>query len=236
MGGLLGVFATTTVAAIANHTVEHLFSPSGQQSASTVAASPTGPLASATQVRTFVPWDLGDSLSVPGAHISAIPAQGASCVPSPISSDPDAYRCFAGNAVYDPCWLNAARDRVACVPDPWSSAIMILSSPFTFDTSATHSPGRAPDPLGHPWAMQISDPERDGGQLDCSATPDGPLGEGGLRVNWQCFEPGHVDDTKALRGDALGDLLVGTGGFRAVRYRPADSASVQTVNVLIVWE
>jgi hypothetical protein len=55
-------------------------------------------------------------------------------------------------------------------------------------------------------------------------------------LNWVCFKSGHAGEATALRGYALGDLTDGTANFRAVHYLPAGSATLQLVNVFIVWE
>lgn len=76
-------------------------------------------------------------------------AADASCEPGSEAIG-QAYRCFAGNTVYDPCWAEkAATATVLCLADPWSDAVARL----------TVSSGLAPIPneggIGEPWGLQL---------------------------------------------------------------------------------
>jgi pimeloyl-ACP methyl ester carboxylesterase len=74
---------------------------------------------------------------------------------------PQAYRCFSGNEVVDPCWLDNADPRqatVLCPQQPWSTQAVRLSvsagglEPFS-------GPPQQIDP-GFPWGVRLSDGER----------------------------------------------------------------------------
>ncbi len=76
-------------------------------------------------------------------------AADASCEPGSEAIG-QAYRCFAGNTVYDPCWAEqAATPTVLCLVDPWSRA----------DARLTVSSGLAAIPneggIGEPWGLQL---------------------------------------------------------------------------------
>lgn len=76
-------------------------------------------------------------------------AADASCEPGSEAIG-QAYRCFAGNTVYDPCWAEkAATATVLCLADPWSAGVARL----------TVSSGLASIPneggIGEPWGVQL---------------------------------------------------------------------------------
>jgi hypothetical protein len=68
-----------------------------------------------------------------------------------------AYRCFAGNGVYDPCWAEkASAPTVLCVPDPWArtAAELRVSAPLSAIPPA--DAGGAAEP----WGVQLSGGQR----------------------------------------------------------------------------
>ena len=68
-----------------------------------------------------------------------------------------AYRCFAGNGVYDPCWAQKApAPTVLCVPDPWArtAAQLRVAAPLTAIPRA--DAGGVADP----WGVQLSGGQR----------------------------------------------------------------------------
>jgi hypothetical protein len=85
---------------------------------------------------------------------TASTATRASCTPGSEAIG-QAYRCFAGNYVYDPCWAEkAATPTVLCVPDPWSRT----------DARLGVSGGLAAIPnegaVGEPWGVELQDGKR----------------------------------------------------------------------------
>jgi hypothetical protein len=81
-------------------------------------------------------------------------AGGANCEPGSEAIG-QAYRCFAGNLVYDPCWAEkAAAPTVLCMPAPWSrtDARLTVSSALT----AIPSEGG----IDEPWGVQLRDGQR----------------------------------------------------------------------------
>jgi hypothetical protein len=99
-------------------------------------------------------------------HVSAVDSQGgiapglqvtatagdATCEPGSevIGS---AYRCFAGNGVYDPCWTDSPSPApaVLCLGTPWSHSVskLTLSSSLPSLTGGTGN--------GPPWGLQLTD-------------------------------------------------------------------------------
>lgn len=84
-------------------------------------------------------------------------AANASCSPGSEAIG-KAYRCFAGNTVYDPCWAEkAATPTVLCVADPWlhTDAELRLSAPLTPIPAAEGGAG-----IGEPWGVQLANGQR----------------------------------------------------------------------------
>ncbi len=61
-----------------------------------------------------------------------------------------AYRCFAGNHIYDPCWEGLSNSQVWCLPDPWSLDVTQLEVPGTL-VALTGLPD------SRPWGLQLAD-------------------------------------------------------------------------------
>jgi len=66
-----------------------------------------------------------------------------------------AYRCFAGNFVYDPCWAErASGPTVLCVPFPWSATDIRLQ------VNAPLSAIPAEPGTSEPWGVELADGQR----------------------------------------------------------------------------
>ena len=69
-----------------------------------------------------------------------------------------AYRCFAGNSIYDPCWAErAATPTVLCLPYPWAHGAvkLLVREPL----GAIPSQGRGPG-LSEPWGLELASGQR----------------------------------------------------------------------------
>jgi hypothetical protein len=101
----------------------------------------------ATVVRTFAAYDAAGRLTVPvAAH------RGGHCWSASIAVlSAGAYRCFAGNTILDPCFAPpdaAEQGTVACIADPWSSAVVLrLTAPLPKDAGARSAE--------RPWAIVL---------------------------------------------------------------------------------
>jgi hypothetical protein len=76
-------------------------------------------------------------------------------------SVPQAYRCFSGGGIADPCWLDNAdpgQATVLCQEKPWSTQIVRFSVPAG-GLEPFFGPPQPIDP-GSPWGVQLSDGER----------------------------------------------------------------------------
>jgi hypothetical protein len=98
---------------------------------STGAAPTTASTAQRTRVISFQPWHNGQvdsSLRVVSTTQGNCPDQSSA------TSRPDAYRCFAGNEVADPCFADtesAGSNQVACVGAPNEVMVVTLTSPLS---------------------------------------------------------------------------------------------------------
>jgi hypothetical protein len=127
---------------------------SGSPSAS---AGPPASVASHTRVVDVSPVTGAGVMA--GGFRSAATITGASCIPGSEAIG-RAYRCFAGNEVYDPCWpLRATTGRastttVLCLLAPWSRTAARLT--------VRSQPGPVPalGPVTEPWGVQLQDGTR----------------------------------------------------------------------------
>jgi hypothetical protein len=134
-------------------------------------AAVTGPGAAAEQTqRVNVSPVTSAGAAVRGYRVTSH-AAGASCEPGSEAIG-QAYRCFAGNGVYDPCWAEkAATPTVLCVADPWlhTAAELKVSSPLSAIPSesgastgqpSTGQPGTGQSWAGEPWGVQLTSGQR----------------------------------------------------------------------------
>lgn len=94
-----------------------------------------------------------DGVPVPGYRTTSRAAD-ATCEPGSEAIG-QAYRCFAGNYVYDPCWAaQASTTTVLCVADPWqrTDARLEVSAPLP----AIPNEGG----IGEPWGVQLGTGQR----------------------------------------------------------------------------
>jgi hypothetical protein len=149
----------------------------------TCAAVASSAVASPTRVHVYSPLDpdgtLRDGLSVNQGRTTADCWIGSSVVKG-------AYRCFEGNLIHDPCYLDD-RDpefpSVLCVESPWSRAAVRLDV-----VDELPEPGKGSSQT--PWALELASGLR-------STFMQGATGTlGRFRLNYACSKPrGH----RALR-------------------------------------
>lgn len=93
----------------------------------------------------------------------------------------DAYRCMAGNVIYDPCFtIPGNANAVLCVRDPLDSTTNVLMN--------LTKPLPAPEPVPsqtHPWFLQMAD-----GTI-CNFFTGATGGVNGERINYGCSD-GYV--------------------------------------------
>ena len=92
---------------------------------------------------------------------------------------PDAWRCFTGDYVRDPCFSHERTNYLLCSEQPWSARVvrLDLTKPLPGTENASGDGG-----AGRPWGIQLENGER------CIAISGGAASIGGMRVNYQCSD------------------------------------------------
>jgi hypothetical protein len=80
-----------------------------------------------------------------------------------------AYRCFAGNEILDPCWVQAGKNRshVICLLLPWSHQVSRLHVTKGYDNQGPASPAH------RPWGLRLTNGTRCAGVQGASGTVHG---------------------------------------------------------------
>jgi hypothetical protein len=60
------------------------------------------------------------------------------------------YRCFAGNGVYDPCWVQSTKSLVVCLDAPWSFRLVQLKVKHYSNSGRTTTSSKTP------WGLQLA--------------------------------------------------------------------------------
>lgn len=103
------------------------------------------------------------------------------CWEHSLSTDrPDAWRCMAGNSIYDPCFSGSPHnDEVACADEPFSKSVVIMTlkgKPKFGDMPIVNGL----QPKGEPWAIQLTDGDK------CSFSTGATDVADGERLNYEC--------------------------------------------------
>lgn len=115
------------------------------------------PAAAVTRVSEYSPFNAGGDLR---AGLQAVPAFGGSCrTGSFLARADDAYRCFSGIVIRDPCFLDekqgsSSRSVVVCVESPWSTNVVRLRVTGAFSGARGVGPGEAP------WGVRLASGRR----------------------------------------------------------------------------
>lgn len=139
--------------------------------------------ASKTSVIVFSPWSasgLRDGFTVTQK------ASGSCWTHSLVSDRADAWRCFEGNDILDPCFARAPQTRVvACSESPFSHRLVLLSlkKPLTDDKNATT---RWLQPKGEPWGLRLTNGDT---CVFATGATDVVAGE---RMNYACRRTGWI--------------------------------------------
>lgn len=141
------------------------------------------PAATRTTVAIFNPWTssgLRHGFTVSGT------AKG-SCWTHSLSTDrPDAWRCFEGNDIRDPCFAGPPHAAVvACAEGPFSTkvALLKLSKPLTDGENPTT---RMLQPKGEPWGLRLTSGDT---CVFVTGATDAVEGE---RLNYACAKTGWI--------------------------------------------
>jgi hypothetical protein len=164
--------------------------------------------ATGTAVKTFHAYNARGDLVVTVADIAT-----GSCWTSSIAAlgSTSAYRCLAGNTIYDPCFAAphpAQPLQVACLPAPWGRA-EVLRVPTL--------PQVDPIAGGRPWALVLSN-----GARCVSATGTVPQVRG-VSLGYSCT------------GGMAAALVPGTAATRAADFGSPTGSTLRRVSVRTIW-
>jgi hypothetical protein len=131
----------------------------------------------------------------------------------------DAWRCMAGNAIYDPCFQPGATPgvggQVACAQTPWSGSVVLLTLTEPLPEMANQA-----NPNALPWALELTN----GKQCSFAGGATGVVA--GQRINYTCQGGGLVagapDRSLALWSVQYLDSI--------------DSSSTLEVDVATAWQ
>ncbi|MBV9333996.1 MAG: chromate efflux transporter [Candidatus Eremiobacteraeota bacterium] len=146
-----------------------------------------------TNVLIVQPWSHGQLRS--GFTITR-KAKG-SCFSNALTTNRlDAWRCFIGNDIYDPCFSGSAHAAVvACADDPFSRRVILLSlqKPLNSGESSTTE---MLQPKGEPWGLRLANGET------CTFVTGATDVVQGMRMNYECkandFIVGFPNRSKSL--------------------------------------
>jgi hypothetical protein len=171
----------------------------------------------ATQVRIFTPVSGDGSATI---HISSRP-RGYCWTTSNVIRHADAWRCFVGNFIHDPCYSGSgATENTVICPEggPWvGSGIEIrLTRPLPEAPPTTSQPE---PPSGLPWALQLADGS------NCQFLQGATSVVAGLRFNYSCT-PDHL----SLYGEPRRSSAAWT-----IYSGAASSSQLTTAPIAIAW-
>jgi hypothetical protein len=153
-----------------------------QDGSPSAAAQNTPEALTSTQIRVFVPFS-PDGLSKALTVKEQITGE---CFSTSLASParPDAWRCMANNAIYDPCFAQIMGDgtQLACASSPWETSV----SQFTTTKALEVNSGKLNWTSGMPWALELENVQR------CTLLTGATFGIAGLRVNYGCDKGGSV--------------------------------------------
>jgi hypothetical protein len=92
----------------------------------------------------------------------------------------NAYRCFAGNRVYDPCWVQHTNSLVVCLSAPWDFGVVQLSVKH-YDNG-----GRTTKPAKLAWGVQ------DSSGVQCELAQGATTSISGKRLDYFCAHVKYV--------------------------------------------
>jgi hypothetical protein len=146
-----------------------------QASSDTIRTTPAMP----TKVIVYEPFTRSGAVA-PGIHVVR-QSSNANCWEGAISSPrADAFRCSAGNIIYDPCILDpAGPPRLACWLGPGPSRVVLVTPERPFPQLSHHGSANVKDSF--PWLIEL-----DNGQFCDDETGASLYFPSIGRANWDC--------------------------------------------------
>lgn len=162
-----------------------------------------------TATVTFHAYTPKGRLAVPVAQT----ARGECWTTSIAAPKADAFRCFQGEKILDPCFAPAhptTPATVACVADPWAKAVMLrIIGPLPRPSDGAAS---------RPWALALADGTR------CVASTGTVPAVHGVNLTYTCAGGGNAEPVAGS-----------TGAFLTARYAAPGARTLQTVKVTTIW-
>lgn len=126
---------------------------------------------------------------VPGLHV--VRTVHGHCEPGSDSVPGLTYRCFTGNTIEDPCWVDAAvAESVLCMTQPWTKSLVRIDLTEALEPSE----GVVPTSLSYPWGVELTTGER------CLAEQGAHDEFRGRVVDYGCGRPPSFTGRVLLRG------------------------------------
>jgi hypothetical protein len=178
----------------------------------TAAAGATAP---GTATVAFHPYTSTGRLTVPADQV----VRGQCWTTSIAAPGADAYRCFQGNKILDPCFApagsrapsaNGAPVELACIAAPWSRALILRVNGKLPASANADVPAR-------PWAIQLRDGVR------CVASTGTVPAVAGVNLTYHCTDGGNA----ALAGTS--------GAMVAAQYAAPGATTLRSTAVTTVW-
>lgn len=168
----------------------------------------TSPVSSTTASKTFTPYDASGALIV----ATTSDATGSCWTTSIALPSPTTFRCIAGNAILDPCFVppNTTDPKTAaCFTDPWSPGVRLVltAAPPKPDVTTRTTP----------WALELANGAR------CVA------------VTGTVDQVGSVDLRYSCGGAAEAGLPSTPGAALSALYRATDTQALTSVAVRTAW-
>lgn len=204
----IGVAVFVALAALVLDSCGSTHDPSpaaGSPSASSASSSSSVSAAATTTTRIFTPYDRS------GAPTAGVVAhRSGSCFAKSITvATKGAYRCFAANALLDPCFVAPGTAHVLdCYASPWSRAVQVRVAKLPSGGAAAH--------VSRPWAIELA-----GGQRCVASNGTVPFVRG-VALTYQC-----TDGAAGLRPASARAAM-------SALYRASDGA-VSTRTVVTAW-
>ncbi len=136
-----------------------------------------------TQLLVFMPWT---STGLQRGFGISSRVKGLCWTHAVSTNRPDAWRCTAGNDIYDPCFVNPThRDQVVCAETPFSRSLVFMRLGKPLSENAT-SMARWKEHKGEPWAIRLDNGDK------CAAITGATDIVDGKRLDYACVRSGWI--------------------------------------------
>lgn len=146
------------------------------------------------------------------------------------SGRPEAWRCFAGSEIHDPCFESPDRTVVACFDSPDQTTDVVLITPNTPLAPAPTNGGSPED--APPWQIELSDGR------SCFYMGGATFAVGNLRANFSC-EGGGIVFGDPDRTESTWTIPYASGSDSEVLDQANSGslteASLQQVPIAVAW-